>query len=255
MRNVFTLLLAPVALAALTACSNPAADAPQAEVADAPAEAPAEEPAAEATTWTITDDSEIGFVGSKVTGSHDGGFEAFEGTVSFTGDTPETATVDLTIDMTSTWSDNEKLTGHLKSADFFEVETYPTSTFVSTAIEALPAPAEGEEAEGTHTVTGLLNLHGVEKQISFPATLALTADQMTAQAEFAIQRFDFGIEYPGKADDLIRDDVLIQLDIVAAPAMDAMVEEVQEMAEEMVDEAGEMAEEMAEDVADAADAG
>ncbi len=40
---------------------------------------------------------------------------------------------------------------------------------------------------------------------------------ISAIAEFSIKRFDFGIVYPGKADDLIRDEVLIKLDLRAAP--------------------------------------
>jgi len=36
-------------------------------------------------------------------------------------------------------------------------------------------------------------------------------------AEFFIKRFDFGIQYPGKANDLIRDEVVIRLDITAVP--------------------------------------
>ena len=41
---------------------------------------------------------------------------------------------------------------------------------------------------------------------------------MTAEAEFSILRYDFGIEYKGKADDLIRDAVLIKLNLVGVPA-------------------------------------
>ncbi len=123
---------------------------------------------------------------------------------------PERSSVEVEIDTTSLWSDNERLTGHLKSADFFEVETYPTASFVSTAIAA--------NEEGGYTMTGNLDLHGVTKQVSFPATIEVGVEEVRAKAEFAIKRFDFGIVYPGKPDDLIRDDVLIKLDLVAMPA-------------------------------------
>lgn len=202
-------------------CANPAADAPQADVQEptAPAADPSSEGAIEyALDGTIT------FVGSKVTGSHDGGFESFEGTVSVVGGDPEASSVKVTIDTTSLWADDEKLTGHLKSDDFFAVETFPTATFESTEIAA--------KEEGGYTLTGNLELHGVTKQISFPAELMLNDEGFTAKSEFSINRFDFDIVYPGKTDDLIREEVLIRLDLASA-----MTETGDEMGEnEMADE-------------------
>lgn len=194
----------------LGACAaDPAADAPAAEVSEAaPATTPKPAPAVAATTYSFTEDSTIGFVGSKVTGSHDGGFKDFGGSMAVAGDDPTTTEVQVTIQTDSLWTDSEKLTGHLKSADFFDTAAYPTATFQSTGVT--------ENADGTYTVTGDLDLHGVTKSISFPATIEVTeAGDFTANAEFSIKRFDFGIEYKGKADDLIRDDVLIKLDLKA----------------------------------------
>ncbi len=214
-KNLMPFLLGAVLIAA--ACADPAADAPQAEVSEPVAtESPAPAPAA-ATVYAFSDDSTIAFVGSKVTGSHSGGFKSFDGSVSVSGTTPEGAGIEVNIDTTSLWSDNEKLAGHLQSADFFDVATYPTASFTSTAI------AVGDE--GGYNVTGNLDLHGVTKQITFPATIELGDSGFTASAEFAIKRFDFGIVYPGKTDDLIRDDVLIQLDLRSAMADGGMAEE------------------------------
>lgn len=212
LRTRTPLLALPLFLFALTAgCADPAADAPQAVVEEAAPE-PIETAAmqSEGATYTLTADSKIGFVGSKVTGSHEGGFEAFSGSIGLVESSPDSSTVEIEIDTTSLWSDNERLTGHLKSADFFEVETYPTATFASTSIE----PA----AEGGYLITGNLDLHGVTKQISFPATIEVGESQVRASAEFAIKRFDFDIVYPGKAEDLIRDDVLVKFDLVAEPS-------------------------------------
>jgi polyisoprenoid-binding protein YceI len=58
-----------------------------------------------------------------------------------------------------------------------------------------------------------LTLRGVTKGISFPAAVAVKADEVTAKSEFSINRKDFNINYAGKADDLIKDLVLIKLDI------------------------------------------
>ncbi len=206
------LLFAFLALAA-TGCADPAADAPDAVVEEpAAAPAPAAEEPVDAADFNLSEDSTIGFVGSKVTGSHEGGFKSFTGSVSVTGGTPEGSSVEVTIDTTSLWADNEKLAGHLKSADFFAVENHSTASFTSTEIVA---------AEGGYTLTGNLDLHGVTKQISFPATIEVGDGGFTASAEFSINRFDFGIVYAGRADDLIREEVLIKLDLRSASAGDA----------------------------------
>ncbi len=151
--------------------------------------------------------SKVEFKGAKVTGSHLGGFKSFKGEVLM-GDKPETGKVNLSLDTATIFADSEKLTGHLRSPDFFDAEKFPTATFTSTTI----APAEG----GKHTVTGDLTMHGVTKQISFPATISVSGETVTAQSEFSINRKDFGIVYPGMPDDLIRDDVIITLDVKAA---------------------------------------
>ena len=67
-------------------------------------------------------------------------------------------------------------------------------------------------------VTGELDMRGVKKEITFPATITLTPENVAVKSEFSVNRKNFGIAYAGKADDLIRDDVLIQLDIKAPRA-------------------------------------
>ena len=136
-----------------------------------------------------------------MTASHDGGFTDFSGTVEL-GDPIEQSVIDLTIQTASLYADKEKLTKHLKSPDFFDVEKFPTATFKSTSIE--------KTADG-HTITGNLTLHGVTKQVSFPATVTASEARVSANAEFSINRKDFDINYPGMQDDLIRDLVVIKL--------------------------------------------
>lgn len=227
MKTLYTCLVGAVLATSvlLAGCADPADETPDAVVGDATTEAaPAAEgagggaggdaaatsdasPDMETTTYVMTPDSSIGFVGSKVTGSHDGGFEKFSGTITVPGDDLNKAQINVTIDMNSTFSDNDKLTTHLLSPDFFEVEKFPESTFASTAITA-----DGDN----YKVTGNFTFHGVTKSITFPAAINLDGDTVTAQAEFDINRFDFGVEYPGKADDLIRPNVVIKLDMIAS---------------------------------------
>ncbi len=200
MRTEPAFLFGLIVLVALVGCAaDPAADKPDAEVSEA---LPLTEPVAGGTPLVFSDDSTVTWVGSKVTGRHDGGFHVFEGEIYLVNDDPTASSVSVTIDTTSLWSDTDRLTGHLKSADFFDVETYPTATFTSTSIVA---------AESGYTVTGNLNLHGVEKSISFPAEIEVAGGDVTINALFAIKRFDFGIEYPGMTDDLIRDEIALTL--------------------------------------------
>jgi len=205
MRKESAFLFGLIAIVALVGCAaDPAADKPDAEVSEAQ---PVTEPAESGTTLSFSEDSTITWVGSKVTGRHEGGFHVFDGEINLVDDDPTASSVSVTIDTTSLWSDEDRLTGHLKSADFFDVETFPTATFTSTSIDA---------TESGYTVTGNLDLHGVEKSISFPAEIEVAATEVTVKASFAIKRFDFGVVYPGKTDDLIRDEVAITLDLGSA---------------------------------------
>lgn len=209
-----------------SACADPAANKPKAETT-----APSSNTAAKTdgsrteapvtgqgvvtgykaagTALTITsENSKVEFTGSKVTGKHDGGFKSINGLIDLVGDKAETSRVLVDIDMASVFTDTEGLTKHLQSGDFFEVEKFPRSSFVSTKIEA-----DAARGANSYTVTGDLEMRGVMKSVKFPATITISATDVAVKAEFAINRKDFGIVYAGKADDLIRDDVVIRLDL------------------------------------------
>ncbi len=192
------------------ACEDPTKDKPKAGAA-APVATAAAAPAADSQVLSFSAaGSKIEFVGAKVTGKHDGSFGQFTGTVKLVSGDPTKSQVSVEIDAASISSDNPKLTGHLKSPDFFDVEKFPKARFESTSIKA------GGDKGATHTVTGNLELHGEKKSITFPATIKTEAGSTSVDAEFSINRKDFGLNYPGKVDDLIRDDVLIKLTIRAS---------------------------------------
>lgn len=204
------LALAGLSTLALVSCENPA-DQSTAAKTSAAKDVPTGD--ASGSKWVFTDDSKIEFVGSKVTGSHDGGFKSFTGHFHLDGDTLAGSGHRIEIDMNSTWSDNDKLTEHLKAPDFFHVEKFPTSTFVATDLRESKS---GEK--GTHQLTGNFTLHGVEKSIEFPVTVQQSAEQVEIDADFFINRFDYDIKYKGMKDDLIRKEVVIKLDLTAVPA-------------------------------------
>lgn len=201
MKSILIPILAGSTLLSLSSCKNPADETTDATVDEAKPEAMA----SGGTVYAFTDSSKIGFVGSKVTDSHEGGFKKFEGSFSVKEGVPQSG--QFTIDMTSTWSDNDKLTEHLKAPDFFNVEAFPTSEFVVTNFN--------QKSETAYEISGNLTLHGETKNITFPATVATEGDTIAVNAEFDINRNDFGISYEGRKDDLIRDEVIIKFDLEA----------------------------------------
>jgi polyisoprenoid-binding protein YceI len=237
--NRIRLLSASLALAAgvsmVSGCANPADDVAPAQVSEPkvtpipPASEGTEVPpapdvkkasatlpsASSGTALAITPaNSKIEFIGSKVTQSHTGGFKAFTGTYEPAGDKVEAGKLKAEIDMASTYSDDPKLTAHLKAPDFFDVAKFPTATFETTAIK--PGASDPKAKDATHTVTGDLTLHGVTKSISFPAKISGGADSLNLDSEFSINRKDFGISYAGQSDNLIRDGVVLKLSIHAS---------------------------------------
>jgi polyisoprenoid-binding protein YceI len=190
------------------ACEDPAASSTAAEISAEPQQpaAPAPEGAEHLTIDPAR--SSLAFTGAKVTASHDGRFDQFSGTVDLDPAAVTASRVEVTIQMSSMQIEPERLRGHLLTADFFDVERFPTATFTSTRI------VEGGEG-GTHTVTGNLTLHGVTRAITFPANIEVSSGEVRARAEFSINRRDFAIVYPGMPDDLIRDGVVIRFDVRA----------------------------------------
>ena len=200
------LILAAVTVAACD--NNPTKNSTKATVNEPVATASQAATSANAVVYTFSNEgSKVAFVGAKVTGKHEGGFGKFTGTVKIIDNDVANSTVSVDIEPTSLFADQEKLTTHLKSADFFDVEKFSKASFVSTQIKA------GGDKGATHTVIGNLTLHGVTKSISFPASIKKVETGVEADADFGINRKDFGIAYAGKADDLIKDDVLIKLTV------------------------------------------
>ena len=182
------------------------------DVGDAPKAKTGEEVSvAEATGQTLainTAESKVNWIGAKVTASHEGGFKEFDGTVSV--ENGNLTNVKVTIQTASLFTEPDKLVEHLKSAAFFDVEKYPTATFEASKFEAAT-----DTAGNTHIVTGNLTMLGKTNGVTFPAKVSVADGKVTASADFKINRKDWGINYAGQADNLIRDDVRIMLDIAA----------------------------------------
>src|SRR5688572_1547959 len=160
----FTLI---VTVAGLAGCAkNPAENVPKADVSSSSNAATRSAGASAEKTYAFTPaGSSIEFVGSKVTGSHKGGFKQFAGELRvIDGKVADTGNK-VVINTTSLWSDTERLTLHLKNPDFFDVAKYPTATFETSTVTPTPSNS---------IVAGNLTLHGVTKHISFPAKVQVS---------------------------------------------------------------------------------
>lgn len=186
-------------------CADPAANKPKATVSNAAPESSPANPANAEKLVISPENSKVEFVAAKVTRSHNGSFKQFTGAIDLAKDGVEGSKVTIDIDTGSVVTDEDGLTKHLQTPDFFDVAKYPKATFTSTKIEA--ATTGG----ATHNITGNFELHGVKKSITFPAMIQVAPDSVAVNADFSINRKDFGIIYAGKADDLIRDGVAIKL--------------------------------------------
>lgn len=210
----FTTAIAILAVA----CTN-APDADNATIGEAQAAG-----SATGTTFNLDSGSTIEWIGTKVGGQHNGTFNITNG--SFTVDNGNITSGTINIDMTSTsvldltGDDKIKLEGHLKSADFFMVDSFPTATFEITGSSAFDnTTATSKLAGATHIINGNLTLRGQTKSVSFPAIVKVEGNTLTAQADFNIDRSNWGLNYKGPnnpADWFIAKEVNLKLNLKAS---------------------------------------
>ena len=89
-----------------------------------------------------------------------------------------------------------KLTGHLKSDDFFDTKNHPEAVFTISKVEFIK--------EKLYMVSGMLKIRGVEKKKSFKAKIEKNNKQLTASGKMTINRLDFGVKYNSKKDFLAK---------------------------------------------------
>jgi polyisoprenoid-binding protein YceI len=176
-------------------------------------------PGYEAATWTIDPvHSEVGFSArhmmvSKVRGR----FTAFSGQI-VTGDDPLKSSATAEIDLSSINTGQEQRDAHIKSADFFEVETYPTMTYKSTGVRV---------EDGEYILDGDLTLKGVTKNVPLrlelngfgPDPYGGTRAGFTATGE--INRRDFNVSFNAPMANggvVVSDKIQLQLEIEAVKA-------------------------------------
>ena len=145
-----------------------------------------------------------------------GRFNDFSGAIEFDPEQPHRSRVDVTIQAASIDTGEPDRDTHLRSADFFDVEKYPTLTFVSTSV----TPRGGNN----YDVAGNLTIHGVTRPMVLPAAfLGAAADpwgntKLGFEAELTLNRKDFGLTWNAALETggvLVGDDVKVSLSIQA----------------------------------------
>lgn len=170
--------------------------------------------------------------GYKPTGTHNGTVDITDGKLKFSEGNlvGGSFTIDLTSIVVLDLTDpdmNGKLRGHLLSADFFEVETYPSASFEITGVETLvnvqvdPTKEKGDLIP-THSISGNLTMKGITKNITFNALVSMSENTFTAQTNmFFIDRVAWNVQYGSKTlfadlkDNFINDEMGIKINLMA----------------------------------------
>ncbi len=165
-----------------------------------------------------TTKSKLTWLGKKVTGEHTGTINIAEGSLTtkankITGGSfaIDMASIKVT-DVTNPGA-NEKLTGHLKSDDFFGSANHPKATFVITKV----TPGEKDQ----FTIKGNLTIKGITNEIEFPATVSQVGGDIVAKAKIVVDRTKYDIKYRSGnfftdlGDKAIYDDFELNVELVA----------------------------------------
>ena len=173
-------------------------------------------------TWTIDPShSEVGFsVRHLMVSKVKGNFETFEGTITI-GENPLESSVTASVDLNSINTRDAQRDGHLKSADFFETESHPTLTFVSTSVAA-----NGSD----FAVTGDLTIKGTTKSVVLdlefngvhPDPWGGTRSGFSAETEISRKEFGVDFEIPMDGGGVVVGDkikVTLEVEAVLQPAL------------------------------------
>ena len=165
--------------------------------------------------------SSMEWFAEKVTGKHNGIIKLSKGEISSDhGNLSGSFEVDMTTiavkDLTGEYA--AKLDGHLKSEDFFSVEKFPTSKFVTTSVTPIKDVKEGGY---THTIKGNLTIKDKTNEITFDAIIKTEGNKIACVGNAIVDRSKFDIKYGSKSffpeigDKMINDEFRVQFNVVA----------------------------------------
>jgi polyisoprenoid-binding protein YceI len=145
-----------------------------------------------------------------------GAFTDFEGTVHLDAADPARSSAKLTLKVASIDTGNEQRDGHLKSADFFDAETYPEITFAGTAVERVD--------DDEFRLTGDLTVKGVTKPVTVELTFNGSAKDPFGnlragfEGKTTVNRKDWGLTWNAALETggfLVSDKIKLEFDVSA----------------------------------------
>ncbi len=158
--------------------------------------------------------SSVDFSIRHLVGRTKGRFGDFSGTIGYDATQPAASSLSGTIQVKSIDTGNKRRDGHLKNADFFDAETYPTITFESTEVTST--------GENTLSVKGKLTMHGTTKEVTLPVEILGTGTnprsekaQIGLETNFSILCSDYGVNSWARFSAVLGDEVKIQVLIEA----------------------------------------
>jgi polyisoprenoid-binding protein YceI len=136
--------------------------------------------------------SNIGWIGRKVTGAHNGTIEVKEGAFittdgKLTGGKVVINTATIKILDIADQATNAQFAGHLASDDFFAIEKFPTSTFEITAVQSLG----GDQ----YRLEGDLTIKGITHPATFDANVETSEDTFNLSGKLLVDRTKYGIRF------------------------------------------------------------
>lgn len=143
-----------------------------------------------------TKESSINWLGKKVTGQHNGTVDISGGELvidngKLTGGKFDIDFRTITVLDLKDEEMNKKLTGHLKSDDFFSAEKFPTGKFEITGV----SPAANTQDGSNYEIKGNLTIKGITKPVSFPAKLTVDNNKANAEAKIELDRTEWDIKF------------------------------------------------------------
>jgi polyisoprenoid-binding protein YceI len=147
-----------------------------------------------------------------------GRFSEFAGSIAFDAANPANSTVTFTIQAASIDTNQKDRDAHLRSGDFFDTDTFPTITFVSTAVSS--------RGGDVYEVAGDFTIRDVTRPITLPVSFLGKAtdpwgnERIAFEAEYTLNRKDYGLNWNAALETggfLVGDDVKITLSVQAVP--------------------------------------
>ena len=203
-KSIFKFLTISMLSLAVVSCKNKAEEAKTTEATEA-----TEAQASSVKYMANPANTLIEWAGYKPTGEHFGTIMLESGVFTVNDGKIESGTFIINMASLKDYDGSAKLEGHLKSADFFDVEKHPSAAFEITGFE---------KVDGKMMLSGNLALKEKKNNVTFPVTLSEKDDIFTITSEkFTIDRSKWDVKYGSKSffdnlgDKFINDDIELKI--------------------------------------------